>query len=211
MKYFGIYTLLVVLLMPFLAFGDTIRIINNVSARSQTGNVTTVVSDGKDGESVSSSVTGADGADGEDGVVTESRSSSRVDVYTEVNGKVIEDSHTVVENGDESYEQTRVYEKDNVKVETSVKASASGQKSSGISDLQDKKDEVEKKVSEVAPITSQHITENADTAVTEAIAERQTEPFIRHTVNALHRIFSDIYSYVSNIFTSSGENLQPRA
>lgn len=192
------------LIVPTVSFGSTVdSIINNISVRSNSGGVHTSAVAGADGQSVSSSARGADGADGADGTVINGNNSSHVDVYTEINGKVIEDVHT-----DAPYEQTHVYEDGGTRVETYINTHASSatervvkQVHTTIASSTPHASIVKK---EVASITSQYISEGTDmpvTAVEVSEPEEHASPTPMHNaVEQLHRILSGIFTYVSNIF-----------
>ncbi len=230
MKYFHTSIILLVLLsMPAISRGAGSSVVNIVSVTSNSGSVHVESVAGADGQSVSSSAKGADGADGANGTVIQKNnsgnSSARVDVHTEINGVTVEDTHTTVRNGDAPYERSNVYENNGTRVETHINASTDGGQAAAdvssartthvkseierrVDDTKQKAQEVEdlhdKRESEVAPITSQYISEGTDTSVTAAEvsgSEKSTPASPMHrAVEQLHRILSGIFTYVSNIF-----------
>ncbi len=204
MKYFHTSIILLMLLcIPAISYGGvSSSIVNFVSVTGNSGSVHVESVNGADGQSVSSSAKGADGADGASGTVINGNSSSHVDVYTEINGKVIEDTHTTVTNDDAPYERTRVYEDGGTRVETRVKALAGSAQNAAKQKVQEVEVLHDKRESEVAPITNQYISERTDTSVA-AVEVSESEPSassMHRAVDQLHRILSGIFTYVSNIF-----------
>lgn len=96
MKYVKKIVILAILWVPLVSFASVTHVSNVINVTSTSGGVHADGERGQDGVSVSMSVQGQDGEDGavgKSGTVIEGKSSSRIDIYTEVDGKVVEDVH----------------------------------------------------------------------------------------------------------------------
>lgn len=201
MKYIRTFTLLALAATPALVWGSGLTIVNGISVYSNSGNIQAGASAGTDGQSVSSSARGTDGTDGANGTVIEGRSSSRVDVHTEVNGKTVEDTHTTVTNDDLPYVHTHVFEDAGVRVETHINTRASVATTSIVKEKTDPLLHAERAV---APITNQYISEGTDTPATAATGSESTRSTpagpMHNAVQQVRHILSGIFAYVSTIF-----------